>query len=137
MAKWTDLLGDISGSLRRRNSSLSIAVNHFSKDLTISSDALIFATLKLRIKHLYDPIESKMIDTRWKVFEFSFQIPLSKQKDLTLCPRCFSDLVLLEEMWAFHIFTSFAWFYFGLIYLIYSWLKQAVLAYSFTSSNIQ
>ena len=82
----------------RLNSSVSIAKNHFSKDLTISSDVPIFGTSKSRIKHPYDPIESEMMDTRWKVFEFYYQIPPSQQKDLISCPKCFSDLVLLEEM---------------------------------------
>ena len=42
----------------------SLPKNHFSKDLAIYSDVLIFATSKPKIKHPYDPIASKMMDTR-------------------------------------------------------------------------
>ena len=40
-----------------------LSKNNFSKDLTISSDVSIFANSKSKIKHAYDPIESKMMDT--------------------------------------------------------------------------
>ena len=95
----------------------------------------LFATSKSRSKYPYDAIESKMVDIQ--VFEFSYQIPPSQQKDLTPCPKYFGDLVLLEEMWAFHSFISFVRFYFVFIYLTYSQLKQAVLAHTFTSSSIK
>ena len=42
---------------------LSLPKNHFSKDLTISSDVAIFVTSKAMIRHPYDPIESRMKDT--------------------------------------------------------------------------
>ena len=45
--------------------------NHFSKYLTIFSDVPIFVNSKSRIKYPYDPIDSKMMDTRWEVFELS------------------------------------------------------------------
>ena len=97
VVKWTDPLGNISCSLRR-SSSLSIAKNIISaKDLTISSDVPIFATSKSRIKHPYDPIESEIMYTRWKIFEFSYQILPFQQKDLTPCPKCFCDLICWKK----------------------------------------
>ena len=95
---------------------LSLPKNHFSKDLTISSDVAIFVTSKAMIRHPYDPIESRMKDTWQKVFEPSNQIPPFQHKDLTAGLKFFCDFVLLEEMWAFHIFARF---YFILIHLTY------------------
>ena len=116
VVKWIDPMGDISCSLRRRSNLLYLAKNHFSKDLTISSDVAIFVTSKAMIRHPYDPIESRMKDTWWKVFESSYQIPPFQHKDLTPGLKFFCDFVLLEKMWAFHVFCSVL-FYFDLPYL--------------------
>ena len=79
------------------------------------------------INHTHDPIESEAMVTPWKEFEFSYQI-------WHHVPNAFA--IWLKEMWAFHSLTYFVRFFSDLIYFTYSWLKQAVLAYSFTSNNI-
>ena len=38
-----------------------------------------------------------MMSVRWNVFKMSRQIHAEDVKDLVLCPRCFSNLVLLGE----------------------------------------
>ena len=77
--------------------------NHFSKDITVSTDVPIFATSKSQIRYrgkynTSDGIEDDMMDSRWKVFEFFHQIPQNEQKDLPPCARCFCKFVLMEEL---------------------------------------
>ena len=47
--------------------------------------------------------ETEMMSVRWRVFEFSRKIPQEEQKDLPPCPRCFSELVFLDEQ--FYLFS--------------------------------
>ena len=77
--------------------------NHYAKDLCISSDVPILATSKERITYVgrnfqTDPVENAMMDARWKYFEFFYSIPPEDQISLTPCGKCFSELILLEEL---------------------------------------
>ena len=42
-----------------------------------------------------DDTENKMMEARWKKFEFNSQIPLAEQVDIGPCERCFSELVYI------------------------------------------
>ena len=46
-----------------------------------------------------DKVENEMMETCWKVFQFTHQIPYDEQKEVEPCGRCFSELVLLGEIW--------------------------------------
>jgi len=77
--------------------------NQYTKDISLSTDTPIFATSKSKIRYtgkfnVTDKMEDDMMDARWKFFEFFYQIPQSDQKDLVPCPKCFCELVLLEEI---------------------------------------
>ena len=74
--------------------------NHFSKDVTITSDIPIFATSKEAIKYKgpnnsSDEIEDKMMDCRWKVFNFKHEFRQDDQKTMSPCARCFAELILM------------------------------------------
>ena len=42
--------------------------------------------------------EDEMMEQRWKMYEFTHQIPPEEQKDIPPCARCFSTLVLLGRL---------------------------------------
>ena len=77
--------------------------NHYSKDVCLLSDTPMVATSKSWViferNGKSDEVENKMIEARWKVFEFIHQIPYDEQKEVEPCGRCFSELVLLGEIW--------------------------------------
>ena len=75
--------------------------NIFSNDMRIDRSNTIpfFATSKGIIEYYgkfnaRDDRETDMMRSRWQVFEFHYQIPLSEAKVVEPCPRCFSTLVL-------------------------------------------
>ena len=41
--------------------------------------------------------ETDMMDNRWKIFEFTHQIPQNESLGIEICPKCFFDLVMLDE----------------------------------------
>lgn len=99
MIAWKELLLLLEGQTVH----LPSPKNHYSKDITISSDVPVFATAKSCIEYrdrfnATDPLENDMMSVRWKVFQFFHQIPKDKQKDITSCPKCFAKLVLLGEL---------------------------------------
>ena len=73
--------------------------NHYAKDVIIEGDVPIFATSKERVTW-YGPnnktceLEDKMMDIRWKRFNFQHQFSEEEKKDIKPCPRCFTKLVL-------------------------------------------
>ena len=42
-----------------------------------------------------DKIESDMMDSRWRVLQFSCQVPRQKPKKLPPCSHCFTKLMML------------------------------------------
>ena len=70
-------------------------------DICIARDNTlqIFATGKSPIEHISkynarDERESSMLGTKQKVFEFNHQFPIYDDKNISLCPHCFSGLVM-------------------------------------------
>ena len=77
--------------------------NHFANDICIVRDTPIFATSKerVRFRQTYNRTcekEDAMMDARWKVYEFFVSIPEEEQIPLKSCPKCFADMVLMEEL---------------------------------------
>lgn len=76
--------------------------NIYAKDLCLSQDTPVVATSKARITFerngTSDEIENEMMEARWRVFEFSHQIPKEEQKEIEPCARCFCELTLLGEI---------------------------------------
>ena len=96
--EWQVLLNLLEGS----KVNLPAPKNHYSKDITVSSDVPIFATsIDEIVKTNGDPEkrqqETYMMAARWKVFQFSRQIEEEKQKKVPCCKKCFSQLVLRGE----------------------------------------
>ena len=76
--------------------------NQYSNDVCIDTDIPIVATSKEPIVYYgrngrIDERETEMIAVRWRVFELNKKIPEEEQKDISPCPRCFAELVLLAE----------------------------------------
>ena len=76
--------------------------NQFATDMCIDRENTIpfFATSKGIIEYtgkynMRDDRESDMMSSRWKVFTFTYQIPLRESKQLSPCPHCFSKLVMV------------------------------------------
>ena len=76
--------------------------NHYSKDVCLLSDTPVMETCKSRVviepNEKSDEIENEIMEPRWKVFEFTHQIPFDGQKEVEPCGRCLSELVLLGEI---------------------------------------
>ena len=70
----------------------------YSEDILFEKDTPIFATSKAPITFVkngvLDDRETEMMNVRWRMFSFRFQIPLEKQKAVPICARCFSSLLL-------------------------------------------
>ena len=73
----------------------------YATDLVITRDNTlsIFATGKAPIEytgryHTWDERESDAMATRWKVFTFHDQIPMSQAKHVPPCPHCFCKLAI-------------------------------------------
>ena len=76
--------------------------NQFATDMTIHRDNKlpILATSKSRIEFVgkynqRDVRETEMMDTRWRVFQFSYQLEKDQVKEMSPCQVCFSKLVVL------------------------------------------
>ena len=99
MLSWKELLLLLEGQTVH----LPSPKNHYASDITISSDAPIFATGKSRIVfrgrgNSNDSVEDDMIAARWTVFKFFHQIPVEKQKEVPPCHKCFAKLALTGEL---------------------------------------
>ena len=77
--------------------------NHHANDIRISQDTSIFVTGKSEITYLgryntTDKTENEMMSVRLKIFKFHQQILEANQKEMSPCPKCFSNLVLMGEL---------------------------------------
>ena len=75
--------------------------SHFVEDIYIFSDITILATsvLPLRFVGRSSNIEGKnaMMDARWNMFRFTYQILGSEQENVILCSKCFSQCPFWEQ----------------------------------------
>ena len=71
---------------------------HFAKDISLTSDTRIFFTGKHRLMYIKNGIvderECGMMDVRWKIFHFTYQIRREQQRELPSCARCFAKPIL-------------------------------------------
>ena len=98
LISWKDFLLLLEGHIVH----LPAPKNQYSSDVCIDTDVPIFATSSNPIVYhgrngQIDERETEMMSVRWRVFEFTRTIPQADQKDLSPCPRCFGELVFLDE----------------------------------------
>ena len=98
LISWKDFLLLLEGHIV----DLPAPKNQCSSDVCIDTDIPIFATSSNPIVYhgrngQIDECETEKMSVRWRVFEFTQKIPQADQKDLSPCPRCFGELVFLDE----------------------------------------
>ena len=95
MISWQEFLNLLEG----QNVHLAAPKSHFAEDIYICSDVPILATSISPIRFVGRSSniegENAMMDARWKMFHFAYQIPHSEQENVRVCPKCFSQLALL------------------------------------------
>ena len=93
---WHDLLLLLEGHVVH----LPAPKTHFAKDISLTADTPIFCTGKrplMYIKNgLVDERETEMMNVRWRIFYFNFQIPREQQREIPPCARCFASLICGE-----------------------------------------
>ena len=77
--------------------------NHYANDICISQDTPIFETGRSEITYLgrYNTTgetENEMMPVRWKIFKFHRRILEADQKEMSSCPKCFSDLFFIKKI---------------------------------------
>ena len=94
---WNDFLLLLEGQTVH----LPCPKNMYATDLVITRDNTlpIFATGKAPIEYIEryntrDKRESDMMATRWTVFTFHYQIPMSQTKHIPPCRHCFWKLAM-------------------------------------------
>ena len=96
---WSDMLLLLEGETVK----LPSPKNHFVADIVIHSgnDVPIFATAPSKIEYSRYSVdfakETEMMDSRWKVFEFTHIFKEVDQIKVTPCGHCFSKLVFMNE----------------------------------------
>ena len=93
---WNDLLLLLEGETVK----LPAPKNHFISDVVIATDVPIFATSKSRLVYkgafnAGDDRETEMMNSRWRVVEFTHVFAEEDQKDIPPCKNCFAKLVML------------------------------------------
>ena len=95
MISWQVFLNLLDG----QNVHLAAPKSHFSEDMYICSGVPILATSLSPIRFVgrSSNIEggNAMMDARWKMFHFAYQIPHSEPENVRVCPKCFSQFALL------------------------------------------
>lgn len=77
---------------------LSAPKNHAAEDILFSKDTPIFATSIAKIRKYtagtVNEMETEMMDARWNIFNFHYQISRENIKEIPPCSHCFSKLIL-------------------------------------------
>ena len=91
---WSDLLLLLEGHVVH----FAAPKTSYSEDILFEKDTPIFATSKAPITFVkngvLDDRETEMMNVRWRMFTFRYQIPVDKQKVVPLCGHCFASLLL-------------------------------------------
>ncbi|PFX15070.1 hypothetical protein AWC38_SpisGene20727 [Stylophora pistillata] len=81
---------------------LPVPKTHFAKDISLTSGTPIFCTGKHRLMYIKNGIlderECGMMNFRWKIFHFTYQIPREQQRQVPSCAMCFAELILPSEI---------------------------------------
>ena len=97
MISWQEFLNLLKG----QNVHLAAPKSHFSEDICNCDDVPILATsiLPIRFVSCSSNIEDEnaMIDSQWKMFHFTCQIPDSEQENVIVCPKYFSQMSILGD----------------------------------------
>ena len=95
MIPWQEFLNLLEG----QSVHLAAPKTHYARDILITDDVPIFATSIAPImfagKSANVEGENAMMEARWQKFQLSVQIPLSEQKTVKSCARCFCELVFM------------------------------------------
>ena len=91
---WHDLLLLLEGHVVH----LPAPKTHFAKDIALTADTPIFCTGKRPLTYIkngvVDERETEMMAVRFKVFNFTHQIPRESHREIPACSRCFATLIL-------------------------------------------
>lgn len=94
---WSDFLLLLEGETVK----LPTPKNHFAEDITLTSmnDIPILASSNATIEYTrFSPnfqVETEMMDSRWKVFEFSHTFTGDERREIPPCGHCFATLITL------------------------------------------
>ena len=95
MISWQEFLNLLEG----QNVHLAAPKSHFADNIYVCSDAPILATSISPIQFVSCNLniegENAMMDARWKMFHFTYQIPDFEQENVIVRPKCFSQLAVL------------------------------------------
>ena len=94
MISWQEFLN----LLEDQNVHLAALKSYFAEDICICNDILILATSILPLQFVgrsSNIDKNAMMDARWKMFHFTYQILDSEQENVIVCSKCFSQLTLL------------------------------------------
>ena len=73
---------------------------HYVQDILLTGDTPIFATSSSELQFIKHGVicdsEIEMRKVRWKVFKLHHRISESQERSISLCGRCFQELVLPE-----------------------------------------
>lgn len=91
---WHNLLLLLEGQLVR----FPAPKTHYAKDIVFDTDAPIFCTSSEELSFVrggvLDRVETDMMNSRWKSFKLTYQIPEDNQVNTHPCSRCFAELIL-------------------------------------------
>ena len=95
MIPWQEFLNLLEG----HSVHLAAPKTHYARDMLISDDVLIFATIIAPIVFARKSVnvegENAMIEARWRKFQLSVPIPLTEQKTAKSYLRCFCEIVFM------------------------------------------
>ena len=96
MIPWQEFLKLLEG----QSVHLAAPKTHYARDILITDDVPIFATSIVPIMFAGKSAgnvegEIAMMEARWRKFQLSVQNPLSEQKTVKSCSRCFCELVFM------------------------------------------
>ena len=95
MIPWQELFNLLEG----QSVYLGAPKTHYARDILITDDVPIFATSIAPIMFAGNDGnvegENVMMEARWRKFQLYVQIPLSEQKTVKSCVRCFCELVFM------------------------------------------
>ena len=95
MIPWQEFLNLLEG----HSVHLAATKTHYARDILITDDVPNFATniapIMFAGKGTNVDGKNAIMEARWRKFQLSVQIPLSEQKTVKSCARCFCELVFM------------------------------------------
>jgi len=95
---WQDFLKLLEGDVVH----IPSPKTHFAQDIIFNKDTPIFCTAAEEFAFYshgkHKQIESDMMKVRWETFTFFHQITVMEAKEIPPCPKCFAELILVEQL---------------------------------------